>query len=260
MVRPVGRRQGRARMVELQGRPDAVSALRHADARGRAALLALRSSSNHGALVRPELLTALGVAVGDSLTIGEAPFTIRGVVASEPGPQHRRLQPRPARLHRLRRRAVDRPARVRQPRAPRARRARARRPDSGAGQDAERRLRGQLHQHAVVPVHRRRDRPRFRSGGELPEPGRPRHRHPGRHRGVERDARIRAAEDPGIAVLKCLGRHERADHCGVSAAGHVARAGGKPARRGHRAGARSRPFRWRSARRRPRCWRACTTA
>jgi len=41
--------------------------------------------ANHGALVRPELLTALGVAVGDSLTIGEAAFTIRGVVASEPG-------------------------------------------------------------------------------------------------------------------------------------------------------------------------------
>jgi putative ABC transport system permease protein len=39
----------------------------------------------HGALVRPELLTALGVRVGDPLTIGEATFTIRGVVASEPG-------------------------------------------------------------------------------------------------------------------------------------------------------------------------------
>ena len=39
----------------------------------------------HGALVRPELLTALGVAVGDSITIGETAFTIRGVVASEPG-------------------------------------------------------------------------------------------------------------------------------------------------------------------------------
>ena len=40
---------------------------------------------HHGALVRPELLTALGVAVGDSLAIGQATFTIRGVVASEPG-------------------------------------------------------------------------------------------------------------------------------------------------------------------------------
>ena len=39
----------------------------------------------HGALVRPELLTALGVNIGDSITIGEATFAIRGVVASEPG-------------------------------------------------------------------------------------------------------------------------------------------------------------------------------
>ena len=40
---------------------------------------------HHGALVRPELLTALGVAVGDSLAIGQATFAIRGVVANEPG-------------------------------------------------------------------------------------------------------------------------------------------------------------------------------
>ncbi|HEX4346368.1 MAG TPA: FtsX-like permease family protein [Vicinamibacterales bacterium] len=40
---------------------------------------------NHGALVRPELLTALHVAVGDRIMIGSAPFTIRGVIANEPG-------------------------------------------------------------------------------------------------------------------------------------------------------------------------------
>jgi putative ABC transport system permease protein len=40
---------------------------------------------HHGVLVRPELLTALGVAVGDSLAIGQSTFTIRGVVANEPG-------------------------------------------------------------------------------------------------------------------------------------------------------------------------------
>src|SRR3954453_7835180 len=39
----------------------------------------------HGVLVRPELLTALGMKVGDSLVIGTARFTIRGVIASEPG-------------------------------------------------------------------------------------------------------------------------------------------------------------------------------
>ena len=39
----------------------------------------------HGVLVRPELLTALAMKVGDALTIGKAVFTIRGVIATEPG-------------------------------------------------------------------------------------------------------------------------------------------------------------------------------
>jgi putative ABC transport system permease protein len=40
---------------------------------------------NGGALVRPELLTQLGVAVGGRLLIGGRPFTIRGVIEQEPG-------------------------------------------------------------------------------------------------------------------------------------------------------------------------------
>ncbi len=40
---------------------------------------------NRGALVRPELLAQLGVAVGDGIRIGRATFTIRGVILSEPG-------------------------------------------------------------------------------------------------------------------------------------------------------------------------------
>jgi putative ABC transport system permease protein len=39
----------------------------------------------HGALVRPELLSALGMKVGDSLAIGTTTFVIRGVVENEPG-------------------------------------------------------------------------------------------------------------------------------------------------------------------------------
>jgi putative ABC transport system permease protein len=39
----------------------------------------------HGAIVRPELLTALGVQVGDEVRIGQAAFTIRAVLAKEPG-------------------------------------------------------------------------------------------------------------------------------------------------------------------------------
>lgn len=44
-----------------------------------------RLLSGFGALVRPELLAQLGIAVGDTLLIGSARFTIRGVIASEPG-------------------------------------------------------------------------------------------------------------------------------------------------------------------------------
>jgi putative ABC transport system permease protein len=40
---------------------------------------------NSGALVRPELLTVLGVKVGDQISIGQATFTIRGVMVNEPG-------------------------------------------------------------------------------------------------------------------------------------------------------------------------------
>jgi putative ABC transport system permease protein len=41
--------------------------------------------ANFGALVRPELLTALDLKVGDRLVIGKATFTIRGVITTEPG-------------------------------------------------------------------------------------------------------------------------------------------------------------------------------
>ena len=40
-----------------------------------------------GALVRPELLTQLGLSVGDEIVIGEGTFAIRGVILREPGGQ-----------------------------------------------------------------------------------------------------------------------------------------------------------------------------
>ncbi len=39
----------------------------------------------HGAIVRPEVLTTFGVKVGDRIAIGQTTFTIRGVLAKEPG-------------------------------------------------------------------------------------------------------------------------------------------------------------------------------
>ena len=40
---------------------------------------------NNGALVRPELLSQFGLAVGDAIAIGKAQFVIRGLIALEPG-------------------------------------------------------------------------------------------------------------------------------------------------------------------------------
>jgi putative ABC transport system permease protein len=84
MVRPADSAKVAARMVELKaiqpgfplygsltlesGQPYSHSLLEH-----------------HGALVRPELLSALGVKVGDSIAVGTTTFAIRGVVANEPG-------------------------------------------------------------------------------------------------------------------------------------------------------------------------------
>ena len=84
MVRPADRAKAIAKMAELRavqsGYPLYGSVvLQGADTYSYSLL------HDHGTLVRPELLTALGVQVGDQITIGQAAFTIRGVIASEPG-------------------------------------------------------------------------------------------------------------------------------------------------------------------------------
>src|SRR4029077_18897372 len=83
MVRPTDARPV-ARMVELRAVQPAFPLYGTLDLDGGStythALL-----EHHGALVRPELLTALNVAVGDQIVIGLTPFTIRGVIAKEPG-------------------------------------------------------------------------------------------------------------------------------------------------------------------------------
>ena len=73
-----------ARMVELRGVEAGFPLYGRVRLRGGQgyshALLAER-----GALVRPELLTQLDLAVGDALVIGSQTFTIRGVLEGEPG-------------------------------------------------------------------------------------------------------------------------------------------------------------------------------
>ncbi len=84
MVRPADRADGRARMVELraveEGFPYYGRMKLADDLQYRHALL-----KNFGALVRPELLAQLNLAVGQGITIGSQRFEIRGVLEAEPG-------------------------------------------------------------------------------------------------------------------------------------------------------------------------------
>ena len=84
MVRPAGDGATATRMVELRAvdasfplygtvRLQGDRPYDHALLRGR------------GALVRPELLAQFNLAIGDAIVIGQAPFEVRGVIASEPG-------------------------------------------------------------------------------------------------------------------------------------------------------------------------------
>jgi putative ABC transport system permease protein len=84
MVRPADRSKAVAKMAELRAVQPGFPLYGSVDLQNgqtySPALLA-----GHGVLVRPELLTAIGVAVGDEIVIGQATFTIRGLIAREPG-------------------------------------------------------------------------------------------------------------------------------------------------------------------------------
>jgi putative ABC transport system permease protein len=84
MVRPADTSKQVAKMTELRAVQAGFPLYGSVDLQGgqpySPALLA-----NHGVLVRPELLTAIDVAVGDQIVIGRTPFTIRGVIVREPG-------------------------------------------------------------------------------------------------------------------------------------------------------------------------------
>lgn len=73
----------RSRMVELRGVEEGFPFYGELALEGQAFDHALLR--DFGALVRPELLAQLGMSVGDRLIIGSEPFTIRGVIVSEPG-------------------------------------------------------------------------------------------------------------------------------------------------------------------------------
>jgi putative ABC transport system permease protein len=83
MVRPADRTRAVARMVELRAVQSGFPLYGTLELEG--ATYAYSMLKNRGVLVRPELLTALGVKAGDEIVIGQAAFTIRGVIRNEPG-------------------------------------------------------------------------------------------------------------------------------------------------------------------------------
>src|SRR5437867_1950334 len=84
MVRPADRSRQVAKMVELRAVQATFPLYGSVELRGGQpyshALV-----ENHGVLVRPELLASLGITEHDRVAIGLATFTIRGVIAKEPG-------------------------------------------------------------------------------------------------------------------------------------------------------------------------------
>jgi len=84
MVRPADNEKRVVRLVELGAVQPGFPLYGTLELRGgqayRHSLL-----EGRGALVGAELLTALSVAVGDSIVVGQSTFTIRGVITKEPG-------------------------------------------------------------------------------------------------------------------------------------------------------------------------------
>ena len=86
MVRLVDERSNRMKLVELRG-IGAEFPFYGAFELGGGQPYSFELLRDHGALVGPDLLTQLGLEVGDQIAIGEVAFTIRNVIHSEPGGQ-----------------------------------------------------------------------------------------------------------------------------------------------------------------------------
>ncbi|MBI3401029.1 MAG: ABC transporter permease [Acidobacteria bacterium] len=84
MVRPADRSRQVAKMAELRAVQRGFPLYGAVELQG-GQTYSYALIEGHGALVRPELLTSIGVAVGDQIIIGQSTFTIRGVIAREPG-------------------------------------------------------------------------------------------------------------------------------------------------------------------------------
>ena len=84
MVRPADQTKAASRLVELLGVDRQYPLYGSIELEGGRPY-SHRLLEGRGALVRPELLAQLDVAVGDDVVLGDTRFTIRGVVLAEPG-------------------------------------------------------------------------------------------------------------------------------------------------------------------------------
>ncbi len=163
-----------------------------------------------GVLVRPELLAQFRLKVGRSDLHRDQRVRDSRRHQGGAGPKRRRLQHRTAGADRLRRRAVDRAAVVRQPRLATAAAASCRTP-------ARRRPMPNLRAAFANEFVRGRgywsnaDRmgQNLAAGRELPEPGRPGRADSRRYRRVERDARLRPAEGAQHRHPEVRRQHDR---------------------------------------------------
>ena len=93
MVRPADPSKPLAKMAELRAVQDGFPLYGAVVLQGET-VYSYALLKNHGTIVRPELLTTLGVKPGDGIRIGLATFTIRGVIVKEPGRSGFSLGPR----------------------------------------------------------------------------------------------------------------------------------------------------------------------
>jgi putative ABC transport system permease protein len=84
MVRPADPTKEASRLVEVVGVSAAYPLYGSLQLEGGRPFTS-RVFERRGVLVRPDLMAQLDVAVGDDVVIGDARYTIRGVVAAEPG-------------------------------------------------------------------------------------------------------------------------------------------------------------------------------
>ena len=242
MVRPDWRR-GRGADGGAARRAGRLPVLRHDRARRAASPYSHDLLENRGALVRPELLWRSSASARSATAI-----LIGGTAVHDPRRDRARSRAAATGAFSLGSRVIvdyddleaDRPAR--RSAAASNEQMLLKVVDAGSdalARDAAPRPPRPVRQRALVPRDRGSDRRGSRARRELPEPGRLRDRRARRHRRLERDAGVRAAEDPQRRDPEVPRRDDRPGAGDLRAPGVLLALSGQPAGRGARRARRS---------------------